>query len=49
MGATDEEAVRLAAIGMHESSGDPKARNRKWPDDSYGLFQVNMLDEPGYK
>ena len=49
VGATDEEAVRLAAIGMHESSGDPKARNRKWPDDSYGLFQVNMLDEPGYK
>ena len=49
VGATDEEAVRLAAIGMHESSGDPNARNTTWPDDSYGLFQINMLDEPGYK
>ena len=48
-GATDDEAVRLAAIGMHESSGDPNARNTTWPDDSYGLFQINMLDEPGYK
>ena len=34
---------------MHESSGDPNARNTTWPDDSYGLFQINMLDEPGYK
>ena len=49
VGATDEEAVRLAAIGMHESSGDPNARNTTWPDNSYGLFQINMLDEPGYK
>ena len=48
VGATDEEAVRLAAIGMHESSGDPNARNTTYPDNSYGLFQVNMLDEPGY-
>jgi len=47
-GATDDEAVRLAAIGMHESSGDPNARNTTYPDNSYGLFQVNMLDEPGY-
>ena len=49
VGATDEEAVRLAAIGMHESSGDPNARNTTYPDNSYGLFQINMLDEPGYK
>ena len=43
VGATDEEAVRLSAIGMHESSGNPNARNTRWPDDSYGLFQINML------
>ena len=49
VGATDEEAVRLAAIGMHESGGNPNARNTAYPDNSYGLFQVNMLDEPGYK
>ena len=48
VGATDDEAVRLAAIGMHESSGNPNARNTTWPDDSYGLFQINMLDEKGY-
>ena len=48
VGATDEEAVRLSAIGMHESSGNPNARNTRWPDDSYGLFQINMLDEKGY-
>ena len=49
VGATDYEAVRLAAIGMHESSGNPNARNTTYPDNSYGLFQVNMLDEPGYR
>ena len=49
VGATDEEAVRLAAIGMHESSGNPRAHNPKYPDNSYGLFQINMLDRPGYK
>ena len=49
VGATDKEAVRLAAIGMHESSGNPNARNTTYPDNSYGLFQINMLDEPGYK
>ena len=49
VGATDDEAVRLAAIGMHESSGNPNARNTTYPDNSYGLFQVNMLDEPGYR
>ena len=48
-GATDNEAIRLAAIGVLESSGNPKARNTSYPDNSYGLFQINMLDEPGYK
>ena len=44
VGATDDEAVRLAAIGMHESSGNPNARNTTYPDNSYGLFQVNAVD-----
>jgi|5_EtaG_2_1085323.scaffolds.fasta_scaffold61981_2 hypothetical protein len=39
----------MAAISLAESGGDPFAHNPKYPDDSYGLFQINMLDEPGYK
>ena len=31
-----------------ESSGNPRATNFKYPDYSFGLMQVNMLDEPGY-
>ena len=38
----------MAAIGLAESSGNPYAHNPKYPDDSYGLFQINMLDVPGY-
>ena len=38
----------MAAIGLAESSGNPYAHNPKYPDDSYGLFQINMLDTPGY-
>ena len=48
-GASDEEAVRLAAIAIHESGGNPQAHNPRHPDNSYGLFQINMLDEPGYQ
>ena len=47
-GASDSEAIRLAAIAMYESGGDSKAHNPKYPDNSYGLWQINMLDEPGY-
>lgn len=47
VGATDEEAIRLAAIGKYESSGDSSATNFKRPDKSYGLFQINMIDELG--
>ena len=38
----------MAAIGLAESSGNPYAHNPKYPDNSYGLFQINMLDRPGY-
>ena len=39
----------IAAISLAESGGDPMAHNPRYPDNSYGLMQVNMLDEPGYK
>jgi len=47
-GANDNEAIRLASIAMYESGGNSNAHNPKYPDNSYGLWQVNMLDEPGY-
>ena len=39
----------MVAIAMAESSGNSEAHNAKYPDDSYGLWQINMLDEPGYE
>lgn len=39
----------IAAISLAESGGNPKAHNPTYPDNSYGLMQVNMLDEPGYQ
>jgi hypothetical protein len=51
VGATDEEAVRLAAIAKYESGGDPRAHNdnylRGGGDNSYGLWQINMLGRMG--
>lgn len=51
VGATDEEAVRLAMIASYESGGRSKAHNpdASTGDNSYGLWQINMLDRPGYK
>lgn len=48
-GATDEEATILGAIAMPESSGNPDSHNYnpKTGDDSYGLFQINMLGDLG--
>ena len=34
---------------MAESGGDSEAHNPKYPDNSFGLWQINMLDEPGYQ
>lgn len=39
----------IAAISLAESGGDPMQHNPRYPDNSYGLMQVNMLDEPGYQ
>ena len=45
-----DESGLAAAIALGESSGNPNARNAKYPDDSWGLMQVNMIDleEEGY-
>jgi len=48
----DGEGLRKAwAIAMRESNGRPLAYNgnRKTGDNSYGLFQINMIDELGIK
>lgn len=37
----------MAAIAMAESGGNPKAHNPVPPDNSYGLWQVNMLGAMG--
>lgn len=43
-GAALEEMV---AIGLRESGGNPRAYNGKPPDNSYGLFQINMIGALG--
>ena len=48
VGFKKENAAIAAAIAMAESSGNPNNHNEKYPDNSYGLWQINMLDEPGY-
>jgi hypothetical protein len=37
----------MAAIAMAESGGNPRAHNPIPPDDSYGLWQINMLGAMG--
>jgi len=46
-GGSDEEARTLAAIAQPESGGNPKAHNKQGPDNSYGLWQINMLGAMG--
>ena len=48
-GGSDEEAKTLAAISQAESSGNPNAHNTnaRTGDNSYGLWQVNMLGSMG--
>lgn len=40
-------AVKMVAIALKESGGDPRALNAKPPDESYGLWQINMLGTLG--
>ena len=47
-GIPEKEIPTMVAIAMAESGGDSGAHNTTYPDNSYGLWQINMLDEPGY-
>jgi hypothetical protein len=42
-GFSESDAVIMAAIAMAESGGNSNAHNAKPPDNSYGLWQINML------
>lgn len=46
-GGNPEDADVMAAIAMAESGGRPEAHNPTPPDDSYGLWQINMLGPLG--
>lgn len=46
-GFPDSEISTGVGVAMAESGGNPKAHNSTPPDDSYGLFQINMLGSLG--
>jgi len=46
-GFNDSDAVIMAAIAMAESGGNSNAHNNKPPDNSYGLWQINMIGDLG--
>lgn len=47
-GVRDPRALASAiAIALAESGGNPRAHNPRPPDDSYGLWQINMLGDLG--
>jgi hypothetical protein len=48
-GLSKDEAVLMTAVMMAESGGDPQVvnNNRNTGDLSYGLFQINMIDDLG--
>jgi Lysozyme like domain len=45
--AEREEAVIATAVALAESGGNPLAHNDTPPDDSFGLWQINMLGDLG--
>jgi len=47
-GFPEELTADVVRLIKAESSGYRDATNFKYPDKSYGLLQINMLDEPGY-
>jgi murein DD-endopeptidase MepM/ murein hydrolase activator NlpD len=47
-GIPEDKIPTMVAIAMAESGGNSNAHNPKYPDNSFGLWQINMLDEPGY-
>ena len=48
-GFKESEVPTMVAVAMGESGLKPGAHNPRYPDNSYGLLQINMLDEPGYQ
>jgi len=48
-GLTPEKAITMAAVALGESGGRPGAHNnnRSTGDNSYGLWQINMIDALG--
>ena len=46
-GFRGQDLTVAVAVALAESGGDPKAHNPVPPDDSYGLWQVNMLGSLG--
>jgi hypothetical protein len=42
-----DEAVIATAIALAESSGNPRSHNATPPDDSFGLWQINMIGDLG--
>lgn len=42
-GFSASEAITATAIAMAESGGNPAAHNPNPPDNSYGLWQINMI------
>lgn len=48
-GFSPEQAVTMTAIALAESGGRPEAHNpnRSTGDNSYGLWQINMIDSLG--
>jgi hypothetical protein len=42
-----DAAITMTAIALAESGGDPAAHNTRAPDDSYGLWQINMAGALG--
>ncbi len=47
VGFPPDVAVQMAAIALRESGGNPSAYNGTPPDDSYGLWQINMYGNLG--
>lgn len=46
-GFKGDNAAIAAAIAYAESTGNSMAHNKKRPDNSYGLWQINMIDDLG--
>jgi hypothetical protein len=46
-GFTGDNVKIAVAVAMAESGGNPKAHNPVPPDNSYGLWQINMLGSMG--